>query len=868
MGHLNDSYLRKLPEMVLGVPTDIGSVDRPCEGCLAGKQARLPFSKVRVRATRPLELVHSDVMGPITPVSHDQKRYVLSFIDDFSHFAVIYNLKSKSEVFLHFRKYRAMAEAHFGTKISRFRCDNGREYLTNEMKEYFSENGVQWELSVAYSPSQNGVAERFFRSLTEKSRSMLAESRLPRSLWTEAISTAVYLINRSPTSAIKDDVPASLWYGHKANLEKIRVFGSVAYAKTPKELIKEKFESRTSKCYMVGYAPNGYRLYSPNLNRIIVARDVHFNEDVPAEGVRLTDDGSEELFELQSETIPVVIEEQTIDEEDSTSEAEDNSVELNRHARERRPPRYLEDFVVLALNAESYIYEVPTSYQDIANHDQKEKWFKATREEMEAISKNGTWQLVDLPEGKKALNSRWVFNIKEDGVNEVRYKARLVVKGCGQRKGFDYEETYSPVARLTTVRTLMSVINAENLKTCQLDTKNAFLHGILSEDIYMKQPDGFDDKSGKVCKLVKSLYGLKQASRTWNQRLNSFFCEWGLQRSKYDMCLYYRYRDRQKLFVLVWVDDLIIASTCEKWIVDLKQVMSANFDMKDIGNLVMFLGLRLHFLPDGLLINQEAYVNQLIKRFRMEEAHPTDTPMVPGREFKKGPIITEEKPYRELVGCLSYLMNNSRPDISAAVNYYSQFQNCATEDEWKGLKRILRYLKKTADIGLFYPKSGQAKLEIYADADWANGSDRKSNSGNLFQVFGSTIAWSSRKQSVVALSSTEAELLSLTSATTEGIWIAGLFGELVADWNGLIHIYEDNQPCIAALKKWEFKRLKHIDVKYQFVKQMVEEKKILVEYVPTDLQKADILTKGLTSTKFIQLRELMGMRSLSLFHRS
>lgn len=279
LGHLNHDSLKRLPNLVEGMKI-VGTTEHPetCDVCIEGKQTRLPHKQPRNRATRPLELVHSDLFGPISPTSRDGKRYMLTFIDDYTHFTASYALESKSETARYFKAYEAMAGAHFNIKLSRFRCDNGREYVSNEIKAFCEEKGIQLEFTIRYTPQQNGVAERMNRSIVERARCMILNSKLGKVFWDHASTTAVYLINRSPTAALGGEVPAALWYGRKPNLEKLRTFGCAAFLKVPEEIVGSKFNSRSLRCFMLGYCPNGYRLWCPEEKNIIAGRDVIFDE--------------------------------------------------------------------------------------------------------------------------------------------------------------------------------------------------------------------------------------------------------------------------------------------------------------------------------------------------------------------------------------------------------------------------------------------------------------------------------------------------------------------------------------------------------------------------------------------------------------
>jgi len=254
LGHLSYESIKTLSVQVDGMKLDASTIpSEKCSDCVESKQSQLPYNQSRKRATRPLELIHSDLCGPITPESFDGKKYVLTFIDDYTHFTIAYALESKSEVTHYMKMFHAMTTAHFNVKISRFRCDNGREYMSSELREFFEQQGIQFEFTIRYTPQQNGVSERMNRTLIEKARYMIFHCKLNKTFWSEAVRTAVYLVNRSPTSALEGKIPAALWYNKKPNVNKLRVFGCIAYLLVPKELRTGKFDSKSLKCYFTGY---------------------------------------------------------------------------------------------------------------------------------------------------------------------------------------------------------------------------------------------------------------------------------------------------------------------------------------------------------------------------------------------------------------------------------------------------------------------------------------------------------------------------------------------------------------------------------------------------------------------------------------
>lgn len=808
-GHIGNTGLVKLVRSGMVEGIDVGGNLKPdagvCEPCMMGKQARQTFEEaVKPRSSRPLELIHTDVCGPFTPASWDGQKIFVSFIDDFTHFTAVYALKSKSDVLDAFQKYAAMATVHFGNRIARLRSDNGGEYINANFIKYCEDAGIVMEPTVPYTPQQNGVAERMNRTIMERARSMLDDAGFKRSMWSEAVLTAVHLINRSPTAALDENkTPYEMWFGHKPNVSGLRVFGSKAYCHVPKEK-RTKLDAKSQVCYLVGYGINGYRVWDPVRRKIVIARDVVIDELRAKRRVEVyTNDHLvsdwpvtlDEEPEQRNEASRNQNSEPAIDESEDEAaggcdtsieefgSAEDDEVPVRRTGRLRKQPARFSDYevcIAFALNAENYVEALPDDINELRKRDDWPEWKRAIDDEMRALEKNNTWDIVDLPAGARPVPCKWVFKIKYNDNGSIdRHKARLVAKGCSQRQGYDYQETYAPVVRMTTVRTLLSVAVQRNLHLHQMDVRTAFLNGKLSETVYMRQPPGFE-RGNKVCKLNKSLYGLKQAPRSWNERFNSFILKLGFQRSQYDSCLYTRKVNGVWMYLVLYVDDIVLASSSLEEIRNIKQRLANEFEMDDMQEMKNFLGMRIQYnMEKGtLLLNQTKYISALLKRFGMDGCKPASTPLDANLklERKKDGDEATQYPYRELVGCLTYLMLSTRPDISIAVNTMSRFQSGATDVHWSHLKRVLRYLQGTKHLSLEYRRDACADPLIgFADADWGSDmNDRRSTSGYVFQVYGNTVSWTTRKQATISLSSTEAEYVSLSQSSCEAIWLRNL----------------------------------------------------------------------------------------------
>ena len=493
------------------------------------------------------------------------------------------------------------------------------------------------------------------------------------------------------------------------------------------------------------------------------------------------------------------------------------------------------------------------------------QWMKAVNEELKSMETNKVWKIMKNPGKIKPLKSKWVFKLKEDEYgNPIRYKARLVAKGYLQKPGVDYDETYSPVAKLTTLRIVLAVGVHKNMYFHQLDVKTAFLYGDLDENVYLNVPEGMQvEEPDVVLKLQKSLYGLKQSPRCWNNKFNSTLINLGFKRSAHDYCLYVRFKNSNTMYLLLYVDDVLIAGSSLDEINILKNELSKEFEMSDCGELKYYLGTVVKYDRNvGIMkFNQIKSINKLLQDFRMEDCKGARTPMEKGLQLSEASSNeTSTNPYRELLGRLMYLMLSVRPDLCYPVGYLGRFQQNPSEQHWLALKRVLRYLKESLQLELEFRKvENSPKLVGYVDADWAsNIVDRKSTSGYSFFAYGCLVSWSSKKQTTVATSSCEAEYVALSNSVSEGLWIKGILYDMnIMASNEPITIYEDNAGCIAMARNLESKRSKHIDVKHHFIRDHLIKGNLKIEQIPTSKQIADIFTKALDWNSFVTIRNLL-----------
>ncbi|KAE8722570.1 Peptidyl-prolyl cis-trans isomerase FKBP62 [Hibiscus syriacus] len=544
-----------------------------------------------------------------------EAKYFVSFIDDYSRRCWVHPIKKKSDVFSTFKNFKARVELDSGNKIKCFRIDNGGEYTSEEFDDFCRKKGIKRQFTVANTPQQNGVAERMNRTLLERTRAMLWDASLEKSFWAEAVNTACYLVNRAPSTAIELKTPMEMWTGKPVDYSNLHVFGSIVYVMYNAHEIS-KLDPKSRKCKFLGYADGvkGYRLWDPTARKVIISRDVIFVEDKLQ---RKEDDDSAE----KSETTQIHVEKEF--EEGDSSEAEPAHDEQEPESSEapttrqsdhvRRRPNWHSDYVIEGNIAYCLLTEdgEPSTYQEAIHSSDVSLWMMAMQEEIEALHKNNTWDLVPLPQGRKPIGNKWVFKIKRNGDDQVeRYRARLVVKGYAQKE----------------------------------DVKTTFLHGNLEEEIYMLQPEGFEEKEKKnlVC------------------RLNA------------DPCAYFkRSGDYDFVILLLYVDDMLVAGPNKDHIKELNAQLAREFEMKDLGSANKILGMQIHRDRSNRKIwfSQKNYLKKILSRFNMQD-------------LKMRGWRCHRVSYASAVRSLMFTMICTRPDIAQAVGVVSRYMANPGKEHW------------------------------------------------------------------------------------------------------------------------------------------------------------------------------------------
>ncbi|GJV45434.1 retrovirus-related pol polyprotein from transposon TNT 1-94 [Tanacetum coccineum] len=847
LGHASKGKLGKI-DFIKTCTIDFNNF---CHSCAKAKHIRTPFPSSCIKTNAPFQLIHCDIWGGYRVPSYTGANYFLTIVDDFSRAVWVFLIKHKSEASKRLIDFHKMIEVQFEKQIKRIRCDNGGEFTSNNMLNFYNEKGILLETTCPHTPQQNGVVERKHRHLLETARALMFDANLPKQFWGECILTAAYVINRLPSKVIKNKTPFELLMNQKPDYEFLRVFGCLAYF-TNTNTKGDKFEERGKPGVFLGYltGTKGYKILDLETRKIIVSRNVNFyeqkfpfknieeiNKDCVEEPIICHDcDCHDEPILAQNKEQNPMEQDQQMDHDqtnepsgphethdgDETGQINDegqpnnDEIETNeggeaqvetRPTRPKTQPSRFKDFVVqvppslkhptstsnqvtstvrypisnfvsydkFSTNHKGFLAaitnnEEPKCFKQAA---QDARWCEAMQKEVKALEKNSAWTLEYLPKGKRAIDLKWVYKIKFKPNGEVekykarlveKYKARLVAKVFNQMKGVDYHGTFAPVTKLVTVRTLLAIAVKWDWIIHQLYVNSAFLNGDLDEEVYMKIPQGFsNDNETRVCRLRKSLYGLKQASRN---------------------CI------------------------------------------KDLGPLKYFLGIKVAKTRDGLVLSQRKYTLDILEDRGKLGCKPSAFPIEEGLK-----LDNEE--------------SESRVDAKAA-------------------NHVLGYLKATPGQGIILSRAGDPVLTAYCDSDWLGCPyTRRSRTGYLLLLGGTPISWRTKKQSVVSHSSAEAEYKAMASIVSEIIWVRWLLSELHVHNLLATHLFCDNQAARHIANNPVFhERTKHVEMDCYFVCERVKSKEIIPMKISSKMQIAELLTKGLPAHQHQFLLGKIGITDL------
>ncbi|KAK8557572.1 hypothetical protein V6N12_009801 [Hibiscus sabdariffa] len=763
---------------------------------------KAPFSGKGERASDLLGLIHSDVCGPMNTQARGGFQYFITFTDDFSRYGYIYLMRHKSEALERFKEFKNEVQNQHGKSIKALRSDRGGEYLSHDFDELLKECGIISQLTPPGTPQWNGVSERRNRTLLDMVRSMMSHTDLPTSFWGYALETAAFTLNRVPSKSMST-----------------------------------KLEPKSEKCTFVGYPKETKGYYFYNENKVFVARTGVFLEKEfltncgKGRNIELEEVQQQQVIEPEVEGISQAVEENPTDLETQP---------LRRSTREcHEPERY--GFLVTTHGDVILVdQDEPKTYQEAVASPDSEKWLEAMRSEMDSMSENQVWTLVEPPEGIKPIGCKWVFKKKTDMDGNVQtYKGRLVAKGFRQIHGVDYDETFSPVAMFKSIRILLAVAAFHDYEIWQMDVKTAFLNGKLEEDVYMTQPEGFvtPENARKVCKLQRSIYGLKQASRSWNLRFNEAIQEFGFIRNEDEPFVYKKFSGSIVSFLILYVEDILIIGNDIPTLQSIMTWLSSCFSMKDLGEAAYILGVKIYRDRCRRLLglSQSTYIDKVLKRFSMEESKRGFLPVRHVIYLSKEmcPSTPQERermsqiPYASAIGSIMYAMICTRPDLSYALSMTSRYQANLGEGHWTAVKNILKYLRRTKDVFLVYGGEEELRIKGYTDASFqTDKDDSRSQSGFVFCLNG-------------------------------GLGVIPSIPDAV-------DLYCDNNGAIAQAKEpRSHQRSKHILRRFHVIREIIDRGDVEICKVHTDDNIADPLTKPLAQQKHDHHTESLDIRYVS-----
>ena len=895
LGHANWRLISKLSklQLVKGLPDIDYHSDALCGACQRGKIVKSSFkTKDIVSTSRPLELLHIDLFGPVSTASLYGSRYGLVIVDDYSRWTWVKFIKSKDVACDVFSSFCTQIQSEKESKILKVRSDHGGEFENEPFEAFCEKHGIFHEFSSPRTPQQNGVVERKNRTLQEMARTMIHENNLPKHFWAEAVNTACYVQNRIYIRPILEKTAYELFKGRKPNISYFHQFGCTCYILNNKLYLK-KFDAKAQRGIFLGYSERSkaYRVY--NSETLCVEESMHVKFD-DKELEDKTSKQGESFAEIQvPEATPEpdqIAESEDSPEAEPTSEAQDETAsdEAQDGSHQEDPPR--NTFKHKSSHPEELIIGNKDSPRRTRSHFRQEEsmiglismiepttvdealsddgWILAMQEELNQFQRNDVWDLVPKPQHKNIIGTKWVFRNKLNEQGEVtRNKARLVAQGYSQQEGIDYTETFAPVARLEAIRLLLSYAVNHGIILYQMDVKSAFLNGVIEEEVYVKQPPGFEDIKypDHVFKLKKSLYGLKQAPRAWYDRLSKFLIKNDFKRGQVDTTLFRRTLGKDILVVQIYVDDIIFGSFNASLCKEFSELMQDEFEMSMMGELKFFLGIQINQCKDGVNVHQSKYTKEHLKKFKLEDCKVMNTPMHPTCTLNKEDegAKVDQKLYRGMIGSLLYL-TASRPDILFSVCLCARFQSDPRESHMTAVKRIFRYLKGTTNLGLLYRKSLDYKLIGFCDADYAGDRiERKSTSGNCQFLGDNLISWASKRQTTIAMSTAEAEYISAASCCTQLLWMKHQLEDYHIIANS-IPIFCDNTAAICLSKNPILhSRAKHIEIKHHFIRDYVQKGILDIQFIDTENQWADIFTKPLTVERFDFIKKNLNMHFVS-----
>jgi hypothetical protein len=753
------------------------------------KSTRKPFANQGEKASRPFEYIYTDLVGPFPVATPSGFKYFIGFTDKFSNYTWAYLLKKKSEatsaVIQFYQETIAQGFRVEGASIAYLSSDRGGEFFNDELSAFLKSKGIRHQSGPAYTPEFNSIQERMNRTLVEMALALLFQSKLSMECWGLAVDTSVYIRNRCPTASNPDSMtPFEMIFGFPPDISHLRVFGSRCYYHIPEQL-RTKLQPKSKEAIFVGYdlLSRCYRVLPVgDRSKVVLTRDVIFDEKsivgdiVSSKSHSLEEQQVDKILSGDSdlEMVPLIQPKQV--------QIPPVPPQPRRSQRVRNPPDYY-GFVSSAdsevkENTLAFCYKSvvefddnePSSLREALTGPESQFWAEAIASEKQSLLLHSVWEDNPIPRdpSMSVVNTKFIFKKKQEGLQATRFKARLVAQGFRQVEGIDYSETFSAVVDKASLRFALHLIASHEMKVLKFDVSTAFLYAKIDDDIYVTLPkEIFDFPSDHVFKLKKALYGLKQSPRAWQAELRKTLGSIGFSPCQKDPCVFLRFQDGKLLAVCaVHVDDGILGVVDSGLSNEICRVLMGAYKLSVTANPETYLGIDLIWHPEtaSVVISQKTYIQKLVKKFGIDLSRVVRIPMDPNKKLQKPSEISRptERNYQELVGCLIYIACCTRPDVSFAVNRHAQFFSAASEEIYDSALKILAYLGSTMELGLSLGGRRNQDVRAFVDSDFAGDEiSRLSTTGNLIFVGDSLISWASKRQKLIATSSTEAEFLAV-----------------------------------------------------------------------------------------------------------
>ncbi|KAE8542525.1 hypothetical protein D1P53_001305 [Cryptococcus gattii VGV] len=844
-------------------------------------KVKLQEHDIRAFCLAECAMVHMDIIGPYDPSRHNNW-YALVMVEDFTKINHIVCLPGKTELLKYIKEFIARLECQLNTRIRFIRSDNGTEFTSEDARQWYAQKGIIHQTSTRYMPAQNGVCERFVRMIKEMAECMLASSELGHQYWDYAIRYASVVYMKTALGVDK----VSAWErltGWQTNAKEIREFSDHCFVHIPKEVrAKNSFDmAKATKAQLLGLdiEKTGWVVLVENTNKIerssdlVTAADTPFiiDKELPGKPMQVTAVPPSEAIMRKVVKFVDIKGDNVKDDEEDREEQEGQSKVHNKHQlalpealnlgdelsdednknipaeapldhssnkdtiqsqptnpqqrskRDTRVPSHLASDYIMS-QVTSAVGEDPKTAKEALVAADWIDWQRAMDEELKVIKDKDVWEETNLPKGKKAIGVKWVFKKKLNGDGQVnRYKARLVAQGFTQRPGVDFELTFAPTSRLSTLRLVLIITAKEDLDIAQADVKSAYLNGQLDEEIFMRYPQAVKPKEGcNVLRLKASLYGLKQSGRVWWIQLKEAMIAQGFKRCDFDWGLYVQRKSRHSKLTLVmsYVNDLIITAPSRE---EIDGILKGFQDQQN----------------RSFFISQTATISSLYDKFP-SNSRQKSTPL-PHADLQS---ITDDQSssvhpqkYQELIGSIQWLAGTTRPDIAFSASYLARFAAAPRETHWQMALRVVSYLVQTKEKGLILRGMPEGKrdsmsLEGWVDTDLAGCLDsRHSMTGYIFKVGDSIVDWQSKWQATASPSTLESEYVAMSEAAKHGVYLQRLLEELGYK-SEKVPLNCDNMGAISLANNPSFhSKTKHIDIRIHMICDYIEYGYVSLSYI-------------------------------------